>query len=272
MVKILLVEDDLMISEIYKRKFTTSGFEVDTAMSAGEVFSKVQEGTYDVMLLDLVLPEMSGIEILEKIKKDPESYNPKMKVVIFSNLNDQENQDKAIQLGAIGFIEKSSFNPTELVVEVERMLHESDERMKNKERRSETVFGEVRPIDLTKKKILFIEDESAFTEMFGDKLRDEGYEVDIVTHGEEGVKKAIEGMYDLIVTDVMIPGIRGDEVVRRIRKNESTKDVPIFVLSASATDEEILHIEELGVREFCLKTRTTPSILLQKIQKVLKEG
>lgn len=272
MARILLVEDDPMISEIYQRKFVTSGFEVDVALSAMEVLAKAQGNKYDLVLLDLVLPEMNGIEILEKMRNDKELYDPSMKVVIFSNLNDQENQDRAMKLGAIGFIEKSAFSPAELVAEVERILHESGEREKNKKRRSETVFGESQFVSAKKKRILFIEDESSFVEMFGNKLRDEGYEVDIVNDGEEGAQKAIEGAYDLVVTDMMVPGIRGDKVVRRIRQNENTKDIPIFVLSASATDEEILRVEDLGIQEFCLKTRMTPSIFLKKVYNVLGGG
>jgi DNA-binding response OmpR family regulator len=270
MAKILLVEDDPMISEIYQRKFVASGFEVDTAMSASEVLEKAKENRYDLVLLDLVLPEMNGIEILEKIRGDVQSYDPALKVVIFSNLNDQENQDRALQLGAIGFIEKSSYNPTELVVEVQRILRETGEREKNKERRESTVFGEQRENTPGKKKILFIEDEDVFTEIFGDKFRDDGYVVDIVRNGQEGAEMAMEGAYDLIVTDMMLPGMKGDEVVRCIRENEKTKDTPILVLSASATDEEAFRVEQLGIQEFCLKTQATPSSILHKIQHILE--
>lgn len=266
MTRILLVEDDPMISEIYQKKFISSGFEVDVATTATEVFQKVQEKGYDLMLLDLVLPEMNGIEILQKIKSDTQLQDPNLKVLIFSNLNDQENQEKALALGAIGFIEKSMYNPTELVEEVRRILHESSEREKNKERRLETSFGEQRLDALSKKKILLIEDEEVFREMFGGKLRDEGYEVDVVGNGMEGAQMAIERNYDLVITDMMIPGLRGDEVVQQIRSTERVKDVPVFVISASATDDEIEHVKDLGIQEFYLKTSITPTILFEKVQ------
>lgn len=271
MAKILLVEDDPMISEIYQRKFKSSGFEVDPAMSGSEVLAKAKENKYDLVLLDLVLPEMNGMEILEKLRSEPESYDPDLKVAIFSNLNDQENQDKAVKLGAVGFIEKSLYNPTELVAEVQRILHDCAEREKNKERRASGAFGQVQNAT-PGKKILFIEDEDLFTEMFGDKLRDEGYEVDVVTNGETGAQKALEGEYDLLVTDMLVPGIKGDEIVRRIRENEKTKNMPIFVLSASASDEEIARVEALGIQEFCLKTRTTPSALIHKVRAALAKS
>ncbi len=272
MTRILLVEDDPMIAEIYQKKFLSSGFEVDVAATATEVFQKVQEKGYDLMLLDLVLPEMNGIEILRKLKNDTQLRDPNLKVLIFSNLNDQENQEKALELGAIGFIEKSMYNPAELVEEVQRILHESSEREKNAERRMETSFGEQRSEASLKKRILFIEDEEVFREMFGGKLRDEGYEVDVVSNGMAGAQMALEGNYDLVITDMMIPGLRGDEVVQQIRATERVKDVPILVISASATDDEIEHVKSLGIQEFYLKTSITPTILFEKVQGVFAEG
>lgn len=261
-----------MISEIYQRKFSASGFEVDTAMSASETLEKAKNPSYDLVLLDLVLPEMNGMEILEKMRTDS-AYDPNLKVAIFSNLNDQENQEKATRLGAIGYIEKSLYSPTELVEEVRRILHTANERSKNQQRRQAGAFGEVASSEeeeSDRKRILFIEDEEVFIEIFGNKLKDEGYAVDFATRGDEGVDKALAGVYDLIITDMLIPGIKGDEVVRELRENEKTKNTPIFVLSASATDEEIARVREYGIQEFCLKTHTTPSNLLERVHGILR--
>lgn len=130
MPKILLVEDDPMISEIYDKKFASSGFETDTAVTGPEALKKMKENAYDLVLLDLVLPEMSGIEVLKEVRMQS-GYDKNQRIAIFSNLNDQENQTEAVKFGVSGFIEKSQYNPSELVEEVRRILHMSGEQQKN---------------------------------------------------------------------------------------------------------------------------------------------
>lgn len=140
MPKILLVEDDPMISEIYQRKFSEAGFEVDIAASGKEVLKKAGESEFDIILLDLVLPEISGMEVLKELKKGGK-YSSRAKVIIFSNLNEKEQQDEAIENGADGFIAKTHYSPSDLVREVRRIFDEYGEQEKNKERLNGTNNG-----------------------------------------------------------------------------------------------------------------------------------
>ncbi|GBE17324.1 phosphate regulon transcriptional regulatory protein PhoB [bacterium BMS3Abin15] len=120
MPKILIVEDDPMISEIYQKKFEAAGFEVVVAVNGNEVISNVKKDKFDLVLLDLVLPEMSGIDILKQLKEG--KYNPGMKVVIFSNLSEKEDRDRAAKNGADGFISKTQYSPSELVKEIQKII------------------------------------------------------------------------------------------------------------------------------------------------------
>lgn len=120
MSKILIVEDDPMISEIYKKKFEAAGLEVAVATDGSEVLSSVKKDNFDLVLLDLVLPEMSGGDILKELKSG--KYNPNMKVVIFSNLSEKEDRDRAAESGADGFISKTQYSPSELVKEIQKIL------------------------------------------------------------------------------------------------------------------------------------------------------
>lgn len=120
MPKILIVEDDPMISEIYQKKFEAAGFEVVVATNGSEVLSNVKKDKFDLVLLDLVLPEMSGMDILKELKSG--KYDPEMKVVVFSNLSEKEDRDRAIEDGADGFISKTQYSPSELVKEIQKIL------------------------------------------------------------------------------------------------------------------------------------------------------
>lgn len=118
--KILIVEDDPMLVEIYQRKFSDDGYEVITAMTGAEVMKKLKIEKPQLVLLDLVLPEEDGFHVLKRIKGNPHTKNTK--VIIFSNLSQQEDHKKATELGAEGFLTKSDYTPTEMTEEIKRIL------------------------------------------------------------------------------------------------------------------------------------------------------
>ncbi len=264
---IILVEDDPMIGEIYQRKFSEEGFEIDIAVSGKEFLNKVKSKKYDLALLDMVLPEMNGTEILHELKKSGK-FNSEMKVYIFSNLTSKEDYDKARQEGADGYIPKTQFNPSELIEEIKRLFNESEERKKNEARMSGKATENQN--EEKKKRILFIEDEPVFLEIFCTKLESDGYEVEKAKNGAWGIKEAREKDFDLIITDMVMPAMTGTEIVEKLRMEEKTKKIPIIVISASSSDEKIKEIKELGISDFFVKTSIVPSDLSRRVNEILK--
>ena len=120
MKKVLIVEDDPMLVEIYSKKFEVSGFEVILANTGLEAVKKAQEAKPDIILLDLVLPEIDGFAALKKIREDKSLDNTK--IIISSNLSQEDEREKAEALGANGFITKASFTPQEMVSKVQEVL------------------------------------------------------------------------------------------------------------------------------------------------------
>lgn len=266
MAKILLVEDDSMISEIYQRKFAEVGFEVDIAASGKEVLKKAGESVFDIILLDLVLPEISGMEVLRELKKSGK-YPAGTRVIIFSNLTEKEERDEAIENGADGFIAKTHYSPSDLVKEVQRIFNEYKEQEKNKERTNNNHNGNGN--NNGKKRILLIEDEEVFIDLFGKKLRDEGYKVEIAKNGAWGMKEALAKHFDLIILDVVMPAMSGSEIIERLKLEEKTKNIPILVLTASAADEDVSKIRKMGIADCFVKTQIVPSDLTRKVEEIL---
>jgi CheY-like chemotaxis protein len=269
MVKILLVEDDPFIAEIYKKKLETSGFEVINAISGKAVLKELKEHHFDLVLLDLVLPEMSGTEVLREIRQNKE-YDQDLKVVIFSNLSSPEDREQTLSLGADGFISKTEFSPSEVVVEIERFLRQFKEREKN----ATAEVGSSTAQASLGKRILLIEDEPVFVDMFSKRLRTEGYEVVIENDGLAGLTTASQGSFDLVITDVMMPTMDGREFIRRLKETEVGRDIPIFLLSASVSieDESVKTLTDAGIvtRAF-LKTEITPSELTYAVNDFLSQ-
>lgn len=266
--KILLVEDDPFIAEIYKKKLEASDFEVTNVISGRAVLKEVLEQKFDLILLDLVLPEMSGTEVLAELRHNKE-YDQDLKIVVFSNLSSNEDREQVLKLGANGFISKTEFSPSEVVEEIERFLRQFSEQAKNSANDAKAPEEKVS----LGKKILFIEDEPVFVEMFGKRLRNEGYEVVTKQDGVAGLEAALNETFDLIITDVMMPNMDGREFISKLKDEEQGKNVPIFLLSASVSmeDESVKTLTDAGiVTKAFLKTEITPSELTYSVNDYLQ--
>jgi len=124
MKKILLVEDDQFLIDIYQKKLKDSGFEVEVAKDGEKALEILKEKEFDLMLLDIVLPRIDGWKILEEIRKmkGEKKDLEKMKIVIWSNLGEKEDVKKGLSLGATSYLIKANFTPSEVVKEIEKLL------------------------------------------------------------------------------------------------------------------------------------------------------
>ncbi len=273
MIRVLLVEDDPFIGEIYVKKFQASGFDVVNVVTGKAVLKAVLESHFDIVLLDLVIPEMSGMEVLRELRTKPE-YPKDLRIVVFSNLSSQEDRDQCVALGANGFISKTEFSPSEVIEEVNRFLRQFTEQGKNEERLGAVPSSEGEAIVATEsqsvvsdssssaKKILLIEDQEDFVEMFAKRLQDEGYILNIARDGKAGYDEAVANRYDMIISDILMPGMNGHEMVVKLRETEEGRNIPIFLFSASVEADTLKTFLESGlVQNVFEKTRITPSEL-----------
>jgi len=122
MKKILLIEDEKLLSEMYKERFEREGFEVVTSLDAEEGFELAKKEKPDLIILDILLPEKNGIGFLEDRKKAPEIAS--IPVIALSNYDHPLARKKALELGAKEYIIKTDFTPQEIVEKVKRYLEE----------------------------------------------------------------------------------------------------------------------------------------------------
>jgi len=104
MPNILLVDDEESIRDLYSKLLTVDGFQVNTASSGEEALTKVLKDKPDIILLDISLPEMNGIEVLAKIKSDNATDN--IPVVMFTGSSEMQTISECLQKGAAGYIVK----------------------------------------------------------------------------------------------------------------------------------------------------------------------
>ena len=133
MKKILLVEDDPFLIDIYTTRLKESGFKLEIADNGEEALKKIRKKNAanfeknkkknlwpDVLILDIVLSRIDGWQVLQEIKKDEKLKD--LKIIVFTNLGQKEEVEKGLRLGATKYLIKAHYTPSELVEEIKKIL------------------------------------------------------------------------------------------------------------------------------------------------------
>ncbi|MBI2018050.1 response regulator [Candidatus Daviesbacteria bacterium] len=120
MQRILLIEDNEYMGRMYQNMLSLANYRVELATSGEEGIKKAEDSKPDLILLDVIMPKMNGIQVLEKLKRS--DLTKKIPVVILTVVGEQEIIDRALKLGAEGYIIKSSLNLEELLSEIKSYL------------------------------------------------------------------------------------------------------------------------------------------------------
>lgn len=120
MAKILIVEDDPLMSRMYQKIFKFEGYEVEIAENGEEGLKKVKSFQPTLIILDIMMPRKNGLEVLVTLKENEDTK--KIPVVVLTNLAGQSDADKALSLGAVKYIVKSEYDPKEVTNMIKEVL------------------------------------------------------------------------------------------------------------------------------------------------------
>jgi len=121
-------------------------------------------------------------------------------------------------------------------------------------------------------KILLIEDEEMLANMYETKFKNEGFDIVKALDGEEGLKKAQEILPDFILLDIIMPKMDGFAVLKVLKENQQTKNIPIMLLTNLGQEEDIKKGEELGVVGYLVKANTTPAEVVAAVKDKLNKN
>jgi DNA-binding response OmpR family regulator len=118
--KLLLVEDEEYIRDLYKRQLDLAGLMTDAFGMGNEGLAAAEKNPYDLILLDIMLPDINGLQILQKIKQNPLSKNTP--VVLLTNLGQDAVIKQGFELGADGYLVKAAYTPDQIVQEIKNIM------------------------------------------------------------------------------------------------------------------------------------------------------
>ncbi|HXD21591.1 MAG TPA: response regulator [Vicinamibacterales bacterium] len=231
---VLVAEDDPHASELLTQYITSAGYTVRHAFDGEQAVAMAHEIRPAAITLDIMLPKKDGWKVLAELKSHPQTRS--IPVVIVSITDDQQ---LGFGLGATDFLMKP-VDKEDLSEVLERAVTASAGRIRT---------------------VLVIDDEADTVEFVGDLLRRHGIEVLKAYGGNDGVAMAVEHRPDAIILDLIMPGVTGFDVVRRLREDPHARQIPILILTAkdvtaeerAALNRHVQAITHKGGREELLR-------------------
>lgn len=113
--KVLCIEDEFFIGELYQRALSKAGYQMKIVIDGGAGLKEAQTNQYDIILLDLMIPTMTGVEILKHLRDPAQTPQLKAKIIITTNLEQKDETREAIEKQADGYIIKAEITPKQLI-------------------------------------------------------------------------------------------------------------------------------------------------------------
>lgn len=120
--KILIVEDEAFLRDLYVDTLTPEGYQIETAVDGDEALDKIKRGGWDLILLDIILPKKSAFEVLDTLNLDSQFKQSAPPIIFLTNLDSDGDIKKALSLGGSGYLIKSQITPGDLIHEVKMYL------------------------------------------------------------------------------------------------------------------------------------------------------
>ncbi|MCK5171441.1 MAG: response regulator, partial [Bacteroidales bacterium] len=233
---------------------------INTILAHGgeESIKLLEEKVPDILVLDLMMPDMDGFQVLEKIRKSPKTKN--LPVVIVA-AKDITQEDKIKLSGKIStLIAKSDTTPQDLFKEIKRIIKELEKSQK----------VSVSAKNTPENRILLVEDNKDAIIQMKSILEREDYIVDVANGGQEALDYIKHTIPEGIILDLMMPEVDGFEVLEKIRSNESTKKIPVLILTAKdLTREDLSKLGTNNIQQLIRKGNVDINDLLLKVKLML---
>lgn len=272
--KILIVDDDPLNVKLLAAKLPMDQYETFRAYNGEEALEKIAKESPDIVLLDIMMPGMDGYEVTRKLKNNPKTRD--IPVILITALDEPEDKVKGLKAGADEFLNKP-VHTAELAARIRSFLRLRQYQNQLKTRtESKQLFStpeeEKKYLQSTfdTPSVLLVEDNDKDIRLIQSYLNGEGYRLSFARDGEETLSRVQGEKVDLLLLDILLPGIDGFEVCRRLKDIEHTRDIQIVVITCLQDLESRIRGLELGVDDFLVKPinkyelRTRLKALLQK--------
>jgi CheY-like chemotaxis protein len=262
--RILVVEDDAVQLESVQRLLQSKDVETVGARNAAECLEKLKDSTFDCMVMDLSLPDTSGLSLLETLsQEDRYSFPP---VIVYTGRELTADQEQQLRKYSKSIIIKGAKSPERLLDEVSLFLHQVVADLP-KEQQAMIQKARSRDAVLEGRRILIVEDDVRNVFALTSILEPRGAKVEIARNGLEALAALDQSLQesspnvDLVLMDIMMPEMDGLTAMREIRKRPEFKKLPIIALTAKAMKDDQEECLDAGANDYMAKPLDVEKLL-----------
>ncbi len=227
---LLYVDDSPVMHHFVRSALENSGYDLIEAMDGEEGYLKYCEHLPNIIVTDIEMPKMNGLDLCRKIKENNKGrFIP---IVILSSKSQPVDIDTAFNFGADDYLVKP-VTPEKLIEKIKDYFAVLDRKKRNK--------------------ILVVDDSKVSAEMITHALTKNSHNVIMVPDGNEALEIAVKERPEIIITDIDIPGMNGYELIKQVREKPEIKDVSVIMMSNRDKKSDIKKSEKLGVAKYFVK-------------------
>jgi DNA-binding response OmpR family regulator len=257
MSKILIIEQDTFFGNVIEQKLKDAGYEVIVLHSGVVALEQVHLAKPDLIVLDMELTSADPFALL-KDKQNDKSISD-IPLIIISRSGDLAEVKNALNLGVKDYLVKAQINLDEFVLKIKNQL----DKPKGSGDSSNTLTG---------KKVMWVEDDQFLSDLISRKLNNQGCRLMFARTGEDALKILEKETPDIIILDILLPGISGFDVMEKIKADPKTNKIPVIFLSNFSQNNEIDRATKLGASRFLIKASIVLDDLVRELQAVLAEA
>ena len=288
--RILVVEDDVVLRDVLTEKLKQKGYDSFSVEDGELALTEIRRQKPDLILLDILMPKKGGMEVMEELNQDDDLKN--IPIIIISNSGQPVEVQRARELGAKEFLIKAVFDPNEVLEKVQKVLKETTpdpepvEGFDNKEETVNIIDLDENPKTTQgsgsntseykhkggQRRVLVVEDDKFLRELFVRKMFNEGFDVESAIDAEQVFEILANKKPEVILLDLILPGIDGFEILGKIKKDDNLKDIPVMVISNLGQKEDIDKAMALGAVDFLIKANYTLDEIITRVLTVLEDN
>lgn len=255
--RVLVVDDLLPNLKLLEAKLSHEYFEVTTATSGAEALSAIESDPPDIVLLDVMMPEMDGFETCRRIKSNPESAH--IPVVMVTALSDRADRVRGLEAGADDFLTKpvddrALFARVRSLVRLKMLMDE----WRLRERTSDSLAALDEQNDVfaeggTDARILIIEDKEFYAAQLTEMLASDGHECTVLDQPDSTVARLDADEYDMIVLELRLEERDVLRLCAQIRSIDRHRHIPILLLVEESDTERLAKAMDLGCNDYVVR-------------------
>lgn len=254
---ILVVDDEELNRDILVHQLEKEGYTVTTVPGGQEAIDIMAVEQFDLVLLDIMMPGVSGYDVLMHIQQESK-LKDRTSVMMISASNDRDTVVRCIEMGAADFLVKP-FNMPVVKSRIWRNIYNRQQMAANPQLQQNQNAAN----------LLLVDDQEFNLDLLSKRLEKLGYKVDCAESGEQALDMLGQKPFDMVLLDIMMPGMSGYDVLEHIRDNEDTHHIPVIMVSALDDLESVKKCIKMGADDYLMKPVNTV-ILKTRIESCLQ--